>query len=461
MTTSTTATGNERLPTGEAGELATRALVAALSGVEDEALVSAARAGHSPSARALVNASDLVGALASSVDEREPSADLRARLLASSRARAGARGPQRAGSSSSGRPGEIRAFCELLADQHAIGPVDEARRARIAALDAGGVVGGGLVGGAEAAAAADREIALLLERMAPFVPEGALFVSVVRGDQTIHRVHRGFPTEFGNVDIVPRFVSFCTHTVSANGTFVVHDASREAFFRRSTVATKFGARSYVGVPLRLVALSTDPLSTDPRSIDPRSIDPRSIDDASTAVGALCSINFATFAGGNLAAGRAGEGRRVPEGEIRFFEHCALHAEAIVAKVDTSTILRGDVYTEAFFRRLLAIELERVAESARTSGGARAIVLAFASGDAAGGSGFLGRIGDRVARLSMATSGGGRERGGRERGGWRPARSRHSNRDRRRRRVDRACFGGGRVSVTGDVSAALAVLGFHE
>lgn len=396
MTTSTTATGNERLPTGEAGELATRALVAALSGVEDEALVSAARAGHSPSARALVNASDLVGALASSVDEREPSADLRARLLASSRARAGARGPQRAGSSSSGRPGEIRAFCELLADQHAIGPVDEARRARIAALDAGGVVGGGLVGGAEAAAAADREIALLLERMAPFVPEGALFVSVVRGDQTIHRVHRGFPTEFGNVDIVPRFVSFCTHTVSANGTFVVHDASREAFFRRSTVATKFGARSYVGVPLRLVALSTDPLSTDPRSID----------DASTAVGALCSINFATFAGGNLAAGRAGEGRRVPEGEIRFFEHCALHAEAIVAKVDTSTILRGDVYTEAFFRRLLAIELERVAESARTSGGARAIVLAFASGDAAGGSGFLGRIGDRVARLSMATSVGG-------------------------------------------------------
>lgn len=345
---------------GSAEDLATRALLEAISGVEDEPFASKARSGHSPTARARVNATDAAVVLALSVEGVEPRQDrgggdaLRARLLASAATRAAAPKPD-------APPPAIRALSEVLADQHAMDPADEERKRRIETLGAGGVLGG-----YPAAAAADAQIAALLERMAPFVPPGALFVSVVRGDQTIHRVHRGFPPEFGNVDIVPRFLSFCTHTVSSNGTLVVHDTSREAFFRRSTVATKFGARCYVGVALRVPATPGAEDTSDDQ-----------------AVGALCSINF-------------GAGRHVPASEVRFFEHCAKHAEAIVARRDTSAILRGDVYEEPFFRQLLAIEIER----SRDGAGLGRLVIGDGRPEGGAPSAFLGRVGDRIGCLGV-------------------------------------------------------------
>ncbi|MFO0613879.1 MAG: hypothetical protein U0414_14910 [Polyangiaceae bacterium] len=193
-------------------------------------------------------------------------------------------------------------------------------------------------------------------------------MSVVRGGQTIHRVHRGFPSEFGNVDVVPRCLSFCTHTVSADTTFVVHDTRREAFFRRSLVATKYGARSYVGVPLR---------------VGPRADGP----EGDLAVGALCAIQF--------GQGPSGEGRKVPATEVRFFEHCAKHAEALVAKRDASALVGDGVYTEPFFRRLLEIELARSRDAAALATRTLTVV-----DPPAGADGFYGRVGPRLLRLSV-------------------------------------------------------------
>ncbi|MFO0613878.1 MAG: hypothetical protein U0414_14905 [Polyangiaceae bacterium] len=94
---------------------------------------------------------------AASVEEVEPSDALRARLLRSAQKVVRAEQP----------PPPPRALCEVLADQHSVGPVDEERQRRIAELHAGGALGG-----SPEAEDVDREIAALLERMAPFVPKG-------------------------------------------------------------------------------------------------------------------------------------------------------------------------------------------------------------------------------------------------------------------------------------------------
>jgi hypothetical protein len=201
----------------------------------------------------------------------------------------------------------------MIAQIHEKLPDEVERRERIERLGVAGVLGG--VAGA---VDDDKEIASLLARLAPFVEPGALFVSVVRAGQTIHRVHRGFPEQFGNVDIVPRQTSFCTHAVSADSPLVVHDAAAEAFFRSAVVVQAFSARTYIGVPLRVDGMG---------------------------VGALCTIGFF-------------RPRRVSPAELQLFMLFAPHAEAIVAKDQAARdrIHPGGLYTAELFSRLLDIEI---------------------------------------------------------------------------------------------------------
>ncbi len=210
---------------------------AASSGDEpdDSGIRARAARGHSPSARALVNASD-TGARLASLVAAEPPATLRSRVLAAL---------------GSGRhPAAVAVHVpggrlvlppnEHVGVLHALDPAEAARRARIEALFATGGAG---------QEAADRMLRALLEQIAPYFDFDVVLVSAVLGRETIHRVHRGFPAELGNMDVVPRELSFCTHTVSAREPFVVENTLREAFFRSSALVRELGARAYLGVPL--------------------------------------------------------------------------------------------------------------------------------------------------------------------------------------------------------------------
>jgi hypothetical protein len=245
-----------------------------------------AASGHSPSVRALVNAGDTLVSFAQ-VSAAPPPGTLRSRLLTSISGRglaepgersaagapAGERRPARSvparvavevGAVRGGSSAMSFAWSppnEAVVRLHVADPGEALRQARIDALEAGATGGRGL---------ADRALAMLLEQIAPFFDFEVVLVSTVRGQETIHRVHRGFPVELGNMDVVPRALSFCTHTVSAREPFVVQNAASEAFFRSSALVSKLGARAYLGVPLFAPASDADA--------------------AVVALGALCAIS---------------------------------------------------------------------------------------------------------------------------------------------------------------------------
>ncbi len=218
---------------------------AAVTSAEDSdegRLVTRALSGHSPSARSLANSSDLVVAMADlasegvlPVESAAARPSLKDRILSSV-----ASAPARV----SAPPGLTDPPNEVLGRMHAHGE-DPARLELLDRLGARGAAHGGGVG----QSMTDRALAHLLQQLWPFLGFDVVFVSAVVGPETIHRVHTGFPAHLGDLDVVPRELSFCTHTLSAGAPFVVEDAAREPFFRRSILVQKLGARSYLGVPL--------------------------------------------------------------------------------------------------------------------------------------------------------------------------------------------------------------------
>ncbi len=213
------------------------------SAPEDSGIRVKAKSGHSPSARALVNAGDAVARLAD-MTSTAPPVTLRSRVLGSGALAAAL--AQRAGKAPAPVAiefpgiGKLTSPNELLGRLHQADPREAARTARIEQLHAAGGPG---------EAATDRAIAQVLEQIAPFFGFEVVLISAVLGDKTIHRVHRGFPPQLGSMDIVPRELSFCTHTISAAEPFFVEDTLAEAFFRSSALVHQFGARAYLGVPL--------------------------------------------------------------------------------------------------------------------------------------------------------------------------------------------------------------------
>ncbi|MFO0551568.1 MAG: GAF domain-containing protein [Polyangiaceae bacterium] len=244
-------------------------------------LVHQAAAGHSGSARALANISDAIVALAeSAVDEDKSQAPrltppdrLRDRILAAARQAV----PSKPAADQPPQP-EWRAASharengpsETLARMHK-GGSDEALRARLVEqLGARGVEQLAKVGPVTRdQRATDHALTILIDQLAPFLSFEAVYVSTVVGGETIHRVHRGFPTDLGDVSVVPRELSFCTHTVSGDEPLLVEDASREAFFRQSVLVRTLGARSYLGIPLHVQGVAIGSLcglSRSPRII---------------------------------------------------------------------------------------------------------------------------------------------------------------------------------------------------
>jgi hypothetical protein len=136
------------------------------------------------------------------------------------------------------------------------------------------------------------------------------------------------------MDVVPRELSFCTHTVSAGEPFVVENTLSEAFFRSSVLAQRLGARAYVGIPLFSEEI---------------------------ALGALCAIS--------------GRPQTIREEDVavlgRFAEvvqALVLHdANALAALVGTSSAAGLDriVYAPSFFRGLVSAEAARGAAAGRS------------------------------------------------------------------------------------------------
>ncbi|NUO51025.1 MAG: GAF domain-containing protein [Polyangiaceae bacterium] len=301
---------------------------------EDSGVRAKAKSGHSPSARALVNASDTVARMASMAATAPPTT-LRSRVLASA---ATMRVPTPPTSEPSGRrpppvaieiagpnPMRLTSPNEIVGRMHQAASTETARQARIDSLHA--------TGGPEDAATT-RALALLLEQIAPFFDFEIVLVSAVHGERTVHRVHRGFPPELGAMDVVPRELSFCTHTVSAGEPFVVENTLSEAFFRSSVLAQRLGARAYMGVPL---------FSDE------------------VALGALCAIS--------------GRPQTIREEDVAFLGRFAevvqafvLHdAGALAALVSASPAAAGAeriVYSPAFFRDLVSAEATRSKQAGR-------------------------------------------------------------------------------------------------
>jgi hypothetical protein len=266
--------------------------------------------GHSPSARALVNASDTIARMAASAAV-EPPTTLRSRVLA------GIQGAVPVPRRLTPVAIEIPAPAQLLGRLHAAQAAEVERRRRIEALHAAGGPG---------EEATDRALRVLIEQIAPYFGFEIVLVSAVVGDKTVHRVHRGFPAELGNMDVIPRELSFCTHTVSAREPFIVENTLAEAFFRGSVTVQQLGARAYLGVPL--------------------------FSDG-VALGSLCMIS--------------GRPQRVTPDDVTFLAGFARVAEALVvhdAGALAALIGAGAtdvvpwVYTPAFLAQLVAAQAAR-------------------------------------------------------------------------------------------------------
>jgi hypothetical protein len=215
-------------------------LEAGSDALQDPELVARAQAGHSPSARALCNAGDVAVRLAAGAGGPAPPASLGARILAAAGSLEGQRRAVVAAP-----PAPLRPPNEAVGLIHASHPREVARSALAVELGLRGPFGST----PERERPTDAALQLVVDQLVPYLSFEMVYVSAVDGAHTIHRVQRGFPA---GLEVVPRELSFCTHTLSAGEAFVVEDATREAFFRSSELVTSLGARAYVGVPLSLV-----------------------------------------------------------------------------------------------------------------------------------------------------------------------------------------------------------------
>ena len=175
----------------------------------------------------------------------------------------------------------------------------------------------------------------LLEQLSRFLDFELLFVSVVRGERAVARAQRGLAPEQAAFRELRREMSYCTHTVSGEGPLVIENALAEPFFRGNKAATRFGMAAYVGVPLRttagVVVGTLCALSPRPRAIPPETV-------------ALLSV-LARRAVAEI------ERERTPE--------------LLCAVVEASSD-RGDVYSETFFRDLIAAQSARDLRRSRSS-----------------------------------------------------------------------------------------------
>ena len=361
-------------------------------------LLERASQGHSPSARALVNASDLLTSLCLVPTPVAPSAGLREKILACASRKVTATRSVGAVDVTGGVP--LAAAHDTLTRMHVELPEDLERRRLIEELGAAGGPGH---------EREDADIRALLDRLAPFVDFEIVLVSIVRGPETIHRAHRGFPAELGNVDVVPRAVSFCTHCVSADAPLVVHDAAAEAFFRQGVMVRDMGARAYLGVPIRV---GRRHLGVDEAPLEGGA--------DKTPLGALCCIG--TRPRQTLAA------------DVDLVALFAQEAEAIVAKdaarradiraepfpwlrstgkhseprpIPSSEIVSSQddqpadasvaVYRESWFKQLLEVELDRF-RAASGSRHASVLLVVDASVDRAALSAFVAEPARLVGEL---------------------------------------------------------------
>ncbi len=209
--------------------------------------------GHSPSARIVANVADLVVQLAEADASQELPRGLGDRIAAAlgvpdgvsdkdpaapSRARASA------GTRRSARVVALRPPNEALGLIHANDAAEVERSRIVRELGLRGPFGENP--GREAPT--DAALLRVIDQAAPLLAFEIVYVSAVDGGETIHRMQRGLPED---LRVVPRELSFCTHTLSAREPFVVEDASKEAFFRSSELVRGLGARAYVGIPLIL------------------------------------------------------------------------------------------------------------------------------------------------------------------------------------------------------------------
>jgi hypothetical protein len=257
-----------------------------LPGADSEIVVKAAN-GHSPSARALCNVSDIVVELAQAANEGEAPAELapaqvapnlKSKILAAVGAPAKPAPPlTRSIAPTLRAPEPLRPPNEAVGRLHMLDP-KEVERSRLAReLGLRGAFGPT----AEQEKATDAALRRVLEQLAQFLSLEMVYVSAVDGGDTIHRVHHGTPKHLAHLDIVPRELSFCTHTLSAREPFIVEDAAAEPFFRASDLVRAIGARSYLGVPLirheaglegeAPILGSLCGLSLSPRRIEPEDV----------------------------------------------------------------------------------------------------------------------------------------------------------------------------------------------
>ena len=257
-----------------------------LEGVESDIVVKAAN-GHSPSARALCNVSDIVVELAQAANEGDAPAlppNLGSKILAAVGAPAQpvpvlqrSLAPTLRTPTSLRTPEPLRPPNEAVGRLHMLDP-KEVERSRLAQeLGLRGAFGPT----AEREKLTDAALHRVLAQLAQFLSLEMVYVSAVDGGDTIHRVHHGTPKHLAHLDIVPRELSFCTHTLSAREPFIVEDAAAEPFFRASDLVRGIGARAYLGVPLirqeagvsgeAPILGSLCGLSLSPRRIEPEDV----------------------------------------------------------------------------------------------------------------------------------------------------------------------------------------------
>lgn len=316
-----------RAPSGRsfavaAEELRKAAFVELLSSANVGLVGERASLGHSPSARAIVNAGDDFEMLCLAVPPPpQPGPTLRDKVLARMASVLQPRTPKPGGEQESA-PRAILPSIEAVACRHIEASEDARRRETVAALGARGGVGH---------EAADAKLRHLLEQLAAFSLHEVILVSALDGDETVHRVHRGFPKEMGYVDVIRRIHSFCTHCVSGDEPLVVENAAGEAFFRTCAAVEHMSVRSYLGVPIRAA-----------------------VDGGHIGLGSLCGLSARTI--------------RMVDADVQLMSLFAERAEAIVARrtdiLESKDGLQArdgsplGVYPSAWFRRLCEAALGR-------------------------------------------------------------------------------------------------------
>lgn len=285
-----------------------------------ESLGARAARGHSPSARAIVNAGDDFEALCIAVPPPpRPGPTLREKVLA----RVASLVPRRdANLETREALPPVLPSVEAVARLHIQAADDVLRREVVATIGARG---------GEGREAADAKLRHVLEQLSVFSLHEVVLVSALDGEDTVHRVHRGFPKEMGYVDVIRRLHSFCTHCVSGDEPLVVENAASEAFFRTSAAVEHMSVRSYLGIPIRAA-----------------------VEGGHIGLGSLCGLSARTI--------------RMVGADVRLMSLFAARAESIVARgIDIVTSDHGFVakdgaplasYPAEWFRSLCEASLGR-------------------------------------------------------------------------------------------------------